>query len=163
MKQSHYVTCPVLELLCNSLGSPLTRKFGDPWCTYTSLECWLNKRSGHCWDIWQCVFHSIKLGLRDNNCKCSWKGLSNGSCVQFALLILPSSDSIDDVIKWCIGISNQEDRDGDLYTKPIKVSSQNKVQLHIMLVFFLSNIVLKRDYLLTPLVFWVSFTPQLDS
>jgi len=29
-KQSHYVRCPALELLCNILCSPLTKKFGDP-------------------------------------------------------------------------------------------------------------------------------------
>ena len=30
-KQSHYVRCPALELLCNSLCDPQTKKFGDPW------------------------------------------------------------------------------------------------------------------------------------
>jgi len=29
-KQSHYVRCPTLELLCNSLCGPQTKKFGDP-------------------------------------------------------------------------------------------------------------------------------------
>jgi len=29
-KQSHYVRYPALELLCNSLFGPLTKKFGAP-------------------------------------------------------------------------------------------------------------------------------------
>ena len=29
-KQSHYVRCPVLELLCTSLCGLLAKKFGDP-------------------------------------------------------------------------------------------------------------------------------------
>jgi len=28
-KQSHYVRCPILELLLNSLGGPRIKKFGD--------------------------------------------------------------------------------------------------------------------------------------
>ena len=32
-KHYHYVRCPALELLCNSLCGPLTKSFGDPWCT----------------------------------------------------------------------------------------------------------------------------------
>jgi len=29
-KQSHYVRCPTLKLLCNSLCGSLPKKFGDP-------------------------------------------------------------------------------------------------------------------------------------
>jgi len=29
-KQSHYIRCPALRLLCNSLHEPQTKKFGDP-------------------------------------------------------------------------------------------------------------------------------------
>jgi len=29
-KQSKYVRCPALELLCDSLCGPLTKMFGDP-------------------------------------------------------------------------------------------------------------------------------------
>ena len=31
-KQSYYVRCPALKLLCTNLRGPLTKKFGDP-CT----------------------------------------------------------------------------------------------------------------------------------
>jgi len=33
-KQSYYVRCPALELLCNSLHGPCTKKFGDPWYSW---------------------------------------------------------------------------------------------------------------------------------
>jgi len=32
-KQSHYVRCQALELLCNSLCCSRTKKFEDPWFT----------------------------------------------------------------------------------------------------------------------------------
>jgi len=31
LKQSHYIRCPALGLLSNSLCGPRTKKFGDPW------------------------------------------------------------------------------------------------------------------------------------
>jgi len=36
LKQSQYVRCLALELLCNSFCDPLTRRFGDPW--YKSVK-----------------------------------------------------------------------------------------------------------------------------
>ena len=30
-KQSHYVRCPALKLLCTNLCGPLTKNFGDAW------------------------------------------------------------------------------------------------------------------------------------
>ena len=32
LRQSYYVRCPALELLCNNLCGPQMKKFGDP-CT----------------------------------------------------------------------------------------------------------------------------------
>jgi len=32
-KQSHYVRCPALKLLCNSICGPWTKTFGDPDCS----------------------------------------------------------------------------------------------------------------------------------
>ena len=29
LKKSHYIRCPALKLLCNSLCDPLTKKFAD--------------------------------------------------------------------------------------------------------------------------------------
>jgi len=41
MKQSHYVRCPALELLCNSSGGPLRKKFGD-----LCFSQWYNSKWG---------------------------------------------------------------------------------------------------------------------
>ena len=40
-QQSHYLRCPALELLCNCLHGPLTRKFGDPVQNQAMTLKWL--------------------------------------------------------------------------------------------------------------------------
>ena len=42
-KQSHYVRCPALELLCDGLCGPVAKKFGNPRFTPTTKRrCYID-------------------------------------------------------------------------------------------------------------------------